>query len=240
MAGDGSDSDKQRPDALVAATVEGKCMDCNESFSLDQLQKYGNYWKCAFCHSSYRFCRDNVANWVSLSAESKQAYIIANRGKGGRGKKRELVSVECVEMNDYKKNDNELEFLNEVRFKKRGRKWYDWDATKAQQEWDRVSRDKSYQKSTDSYGNVTVAALQRQRINEGRAVGSKRSLERRPPIQSMGHSRWRRLGKVCFAPPWTSRRRSTVWSRSQNQRPRPRRRAKEERKKSRQPTPRSP
>ena len=96
MAGDGSDSDEQRPDALVAATVEGKCMDCNESFSLDQLQKYGNYWKCAFCHSSYRFCRDNVANWVSLSAESKQAYIIANRGKGGRGKKRELVSVECV------------------------------------------------------------------------------------------------------------------------------------------------
>lgn len=102
MAGDDSDTDaEQAGGALVAEAatpveVNGKCMDCNESFPLDQLHKYGNYWKCVWRHSSYRFCRDNVPKWASLSAETKTAHIIANRGKGGRGKKRELVAVECV------------------------------------------------------------------------------------------------------------------------------------------------
>ena len=63
---------------------------------IEETQKYGKHLKCCGCHSSYRFCRDNVSNWSKLSPEEKREYIRRNKGQGGRGKKRELVSATYV------------------------------------------------------------------------------------------------------------------------------------------------
>ena len=62
----------------------------------EQARKYGNQFKCTDCHSSYRFCRDSVKGWSKLTAKEKSEYIKANKGKGGRGKKRELVTATTV------------------------------------------------------------------------------------------------------------------------------------------------
>ena len=72
------------------------CMDCKDNFDVELMHKYGTHFKCKWCHSSYRFCRDNVPSWSTLSAENKAAYVVANRKSGGRGKKRELVAAQCV------------------------------------------------------------------------------------------------------------------------------------------------
>ena len=106
---------------------------------------YGKFFKCKCCHSSYRFCRDNVQGWDKLSNESKRSYIVANRTeKSSRGKKRTLVAAqsasclkrlvlaECpcsyvrgrgwgfglaseVQVSDYAKNENQTSYLNEIR-----------------------------------------------------------------------------------------------------------------------------
>ena len=71
-------------------------MDCGELVPAAETRKYGNHVKCCECHSSYRFCRDNVGNWNKLTPEEKSTYIKNNKGQGGRGKKRELVTSTSV------------------------------------------------------------------------------------------------------------------------------------------------
>lgn len=77
-------------------SFRSRCMDCEEMVDLEFTQQYGKKLKCCDCHSSYRFCRDNVKNWSKLSPEEKKEYIKQNKGKGGRGKKRDLVSCTSV------------------------------------------------------------------------------------------------------------------------------------------------
>lgn len=66
-------------------------MDCEEPVL--NGHQYGKRVKCALCHSSYRFCRDNVENWGGLSQADRKRWILTNKGKGGRGKKRQLEQV---------------------------------------------------------------------------------------------------------------------------------------------------
>lgn len=56
--------------------------------------QYGNKVKCAECHSSYRFCRDNVPDWSNLSSDERRQWILKNKGQGGRGKKRILQRID--------------------------------------------------------------------------------------------------------------------------------------------------
>ena len=78
-----------------------QCMDCEGMLEMKLCHKYGCKYKCKSCHSSYRFCRDNVSNWSSLSRENHKAYILANRDKGGRGKKRQLVAAQAVSLQQF-------------------------------------------------------------------------------------------------------------------------------------------
>ena len=73
-----------------------RCMDCGDLVPAADTRKYGNQVKCCECHSSYRFCRDNVGNWNKLTAGEKSEYIKNNKGQGGRGKKRELITNTAV------------------------------------------------------------------------------------------------------------------------------------------------
>lgn len=73
-----------------------RCLDCQEMVPEGDLRKYGKLYKCCDCHSSYRYCRDNVNGWNKLSPEEKTNYIVKNKGHGGRGKKRELQSSASV------------------------------------------------------------------------------------------------------------------------------------------------
>ena len=97
-----------------------RCMDCNDVITTGTA--YGTKYKCGDCHSAYRFCRDNVQNWHRLSTAEKKSYILTNKGKGGRGKKRELVSVQAVSVDDYQTQGGDAVFMNEVWFKKKLRK----------------------------------------------------------------------------------------------------------------------
>ena len=56
--------------------------------------QYGAKVKCKDCHSSYRFCRENVPDWGDLTPEDRKKYILKNKGKGGRGKKRVLQKLD--------------------------------------------------------------------------------------------------------------------------------------------------
>ena len=61
--------------------------------SIKGTVKYGTRAKCAPCNSAYRYCRDHVPEWSRLSEEEKKDYIKLNRGQGGRGRKRSLVTL---------------------------------------------------------------------------------------------------------------------------------------------------
>ena len=63
------------------------------------------------------------------------------------------------------------------RFKKRGKKWYNWTPEEADVEWQAALRDKNVAKGRDEYGNVTVAKLASARLSNGRTVNSMRSLQ---------------------------------------------------------------
>lgn len=56
--------------------------------------QYGGKVKCKDCHSSYRFCRENVPEWGDLTPEDRKKYILKNKGKGGRGRKRVLQKLD--------------------------------------------------------------------------------------------------------------------------------------------------
>lgn len=45
------------------------------------------------------------------------------------------------------------------RFKKKGKKWYNWSDLQAQEEWDKAVRDPSIPRTTDAFGNLCIAKL---------------------------------------------------------------------------------
>ena len=62
------------------------------------------------------------------------------------------------------------------RFKKRGKKWFNWSDKQADDEWKEALRNKGVAKSRDEYGNVTVAKLANVMAANGRNTASTRSL----------------------------------------------------------------
>lgn len=58
--------------------------------------KYGKRFKCRPCHSSYRFVRDNTANWDKMNAEQRRKAVVANRCESSRGKARKLTATHKV------------------------------------------------------------------------------------------------------------------------------------------------
>ena len=63
------------------------------------------------------------------------------------------------------------------RFKKRGKKWFNWSEETAQNEWHKSLKDPSVKKGYDEFGNVTVCRLVRQKHSTGRTTASIRSLQ---------------------------------------------------------------
>ena len=116
-----------------------RCMDCNDT--IESGTYYGTKIKCSSCHAAYRFCRESVPGWNGLSQTDKRRYILANKGKGGRGKKRELVSIQAVSVDDYHAQGGEAMFLNEIRYKKKLKKWYNFSDQKAEESWQAAVRD---------------------------------------------------------------------------------------------------
>ena len=91
-----------------------RCMDCDHPILSGGIQ-YGKKVKCCDCHSSYRFCRDNVAGWHNMTAAERRQWILSNKGKGGRGKKRRLESVTSVVVTDFNQRTDDAAYLNEIR-----------------------------------------------------------------------------------------------------------------------------
>ena len=112
--------------------------------------------------------------------------------------------ISKVQVKDFQQTGDETDYLNEIRpaqlslitarrratlyrqprrdaspdrFKKRGRKWFNWSDAFADEEWNRSLKDPSVRKSHDEYGNVTVCRLMRQTHSTGRATASIRSLQ---------------------------------------------------------------
>jgi hypothetical protein len=69
------------------------CMDCEQSFTIEQSTKYGKCWKCHECHSAYRFLREKDPEWGDKTKEQRRQSILANRGCGGRGAARKVVAL---------------------------------------------------------------------------------------------------------------------------------------------------
>lgn len=97
-----------------------RCMDCKQETPLASVVPFGKQHKCNKCHSAYRFCSQNIDDWKNKTAatclwclvafglvsgvpseEEKRALILANRDAGGRGKKRELKTVETAPRNTF-------------------------------------------------------------------------------------------------------------------------------------------
>ena len=68
------------------------------------------------------------------------------------------------------------------RFKKRGKKWYNWSDQEAQDQWDRAVRDPAVPKSTDVFGFMTVAKLGEKTLSAGCRVGTQRELAEHRPL----------------------------------------------------------
>ena len=64
-----------------------------------------------------------------------------------------------------------------IRFKKKGKKWYNWSDDQANEEWDKAMRDSSVPKQTDTFGNTCVAKLGTKMISTGCRVGTERTVQ---------------------------------------------------------------
>ena len=97
------------------------CYSCGLSSTSDdavsvRFHAYGLKFQCNFCHSSYRYCRDNVPGWDRKTPEEKNQWILANRKTDGRrGQKRVLQTISSVEVSDFRGQEGETEYLNEIR-----------------------------------------------------------------------------------------------------------------------------
>lgn len=61
------------------------------------------------------------------------------------------------------------------RFKKKGKKWYNWSDAQAQKQWDAV-RDSKVPRCTDAFGNLCLAKLDARVLTAGVNVGTRRSV----------------------------------------------------------------
>ena len=43
-----------------------------------------------------RFCRDNVPGWSKMTSEERRKWVVANKGQGGRGRRRQLKQVQSA------------------------------------------------------------------------------------------------------------------------------------------------
>lgn len=62
------------------------------------------------------------------------------------------------------------------RFKKKGKKWYNWSDEQARDEWDRAVKDPTVPRATDAFGNLTLAKLSRRTAGTGCRVSTNRSV----------------------------------------------------------------
>ena len=65
-------------------------MDCEGFFPASGVVKYGKKHKCRPCHASYRYVRDNTANWENMTNEQRRRAVVANRCENQRGRARKL------------------------------------------------------------------------------------------------------------------------------------------------------
>ena len=81
-----------------------------------------------------------------------------------------------VRVDDYHKQEGRVPYLNEARFKRKIRKWYNLTEEQAEKQWQDALRDKTVPKGRDDFGGVTVAKLKTDEYSGGRQVNTGREL----------------------------------------------------------------
>ncbi|CAE7311851.1 unnamed protein product [Symbiodinium sp. CCMP2456] len=169
-------------------SIKVNCLECGRLCSIRRAVKFGKRFRDPKCHSAYRWLTTNDPEWPTKTAEEKRETVIANRGQGGRGTARKLVAVHeaprrnrdtaiGVEVDKYSDTTAAVPYLTELRFKRKGAKWYGWSEERAQEEWDKAVRDKNVKRKTDQYGNLTIAKLSEESDVSGLRVGNKRKIQ---------------------------------------------------------------
>ena len=70
-----------------------RCMDREEFFPSSLTVKYGKKYKCRQCHASFRFVREQLPEWETMTHEQRRKAVVANRTENKRGKARKLMAI---------------------------------------------------------------------------------------------------------------------------------------------------
>ena len=63
-----------------------------------------------------------------------------------------------------------------ARFKKKGKKWYNWSDAESQKQWDDAVRDPKGPRCYDAFGNLCLAKLDTRVLAQGAQVGTSREV----------------------------------------------------------------
>ncbi|CAE7563528.1 unnamed protein product, partial [Symbiodinium necroappetens] len=163
---------RESSDQSDGESIKVNCLDCGKLCSIKKAVKFGKRFRDPKCHSAYRWLTVNDPEWPTKTAEEKRQTVVANRGQGGRGTARKLVEVD-----KYADSAASVPYLTELRFKRKGAKWYGWSEERAQEEWDKAVRDKNVKRKTDQFGNLTIAKLSEEADVSGLRIGNKRKIQ---------------------------------------------------------------